>query len=370
MTDRSVRNLAHLRKSASTARVLNLLNVYDEHGHTDEWADSPFFQTPALNQSLIIKHRLRRDELDAFHLRRQVATKVVIPIDNADLKAGGRFIFVDQRHFDRSIQEAFGLEPDHPDVRVLRLLDKLPSLDPFLLREQLRREGVSAAPCYFAISDADMQKMIKFVEDEIAPLVSLCLGGGVDTDGSGRRLAGKILSDEPGDQMEALRQTLRLSPENYAEGIFCWKGFLYYKWVLTTLMSEVAGVAEAVWSIKPVGSLDSTAREYLDRGRGVLRDRIIATIDEVGRTLQIYDKAYAELTVESRPIAFRDFLLNAPSLFARLGEQLGAVQHVVSFWNFRFGRNAAPVGVDELIDIFMDFETGLADRNKELGQAA
>lgn len=369
MTDRAIRNLAHLRRSASTARVLNLLNVHDEHGKTEDWAARPFFQTPALNQSLIIKHRLRRDELDSFHLRRQVATKIIVPIDNSDLKAGGRYMFVDQRNFERSLQEAFGIEPEHPDVRILRLLDKLPSLDPFLLREQLRREGVEAAPCYFAISEADMERMIKFVEDEIAPLVNLCLGGGPINEEASRTLASKILSDDPGDRMEALRETLRLSPENYAEGIFCWKGFLYYKWVLNSLMGEVVEVAQSVVTTKPIGKPDPTAKEYLDRGRKVLSERIMTTIDEVGRTLRIYDNAYAELTVESRPIAFRDFLLNAPTLFARLGEQLGAVQHVVSFWRFRFGPNSAPVAVDEMIDIFMDFETGLADRNQEVGQS-
>ena len=28
----------------------------------------------------------------------------------------------------------------------------------------------------------------------------------------------------------------------------------------------------------------------------------------------------------------------------------------------------APVGVEELIDVLMDFETGLADRDEEVGQ--
>lgn len=74
------------------------------------------------------------------------------------------------------------------------------------------------------------------------------------------------------------------------------------------------------------------------------------------------------MTQDSRPGAFRDFLLQAPRLFTRLGEQLGAIQHVVSFWRFRFSPGAAPIGVDELIDVFMDFETGLADRNQDLGQ--
>jgi len=142
MTDRTLRNLAHLRRSASTARVLNLLKIYLDHGGEAEWAKRPLFRTPALNRSLIIKHRLRRDETDCFHLRRHVATKVVIPLDAADLKAGGRYVFVGQRGFEGVMREAFGIDAWHPDLATLNLLDRLPSLDPFLLREQLKRSGI------------------------------------------------------------------------------------------------------------------------------------------------------------------------------------------------------------------------------------
>jgi hypothetical protein len=368
MTDRAIRNLAHLRRSASTARVLNLLKVYNEHGRSPDWAARPIFQTPALNRALIIKHRLRRDEFDAFHIRRQVATKVVIPIDADELKTGGRFLFVDQRNFERLMHEAFGLDAGHPDLNTLRLMDALPSLDPFLLREQLRRGGVDPAACYFSISDSDLARMLAFVEGEIRPLVTLSLGSDIETVGSTRRLAGKILASDPGDRMEALRETLNLHPDEYQEGVFCWKGFLYYKWVLTSLLGDVAAVADAVSTVRPIGKVDRTAREYLDRGRRVLHERIMATCDEVARTLRIYDDAYADLTLHGRPAAFRDFLLRAPRLFTRLGEQLGAVQHVISFWRFRFSPGSAPVSVEELIDVFMDFETGLADRDQAMGQ--
>jgi hypothetical protein len=368
MTDRAIRNLAHLHRSASTARVLNLLKVHNEHGRDPEWAEKPVFRTPALNRALIIKHRLRRDEFDAFHLRRQVATKVVIPIESEDLKTGGRFLFVDQRNFERLMHEAFGLEPTHQDVSTLRLMDALPSLDPFLLREQLRRGGVEPAACYFSISEADMERMLAFVEDEIRPLVTLSLGEDIEAVGSTRRLAGKILSSDPGDRMEALRTTLNLHPDEYQEGVFCWKGFLYYKWVLTSLLADVASVADAVATVKPVGKIDRTGREYIDRGRRVLHERIMSTCEEVSRTICIYDDAYADLTINGKPSAFRDFLLRAPRLFTRLGEQLGAVQHVISFWRFRFSPGSPPVSVDELIDVFMDFETGLADRDQDAGQ--
>ena len=379
MTDRAVRNLEHLRGSASTARVLNLLRVWEENGDSradgavrnPDWAARPVFRTPALNRSLIIKHRLRRNEFDLFTGRRQVATKVVIPIEDDDLKTGGRYVFVNQIGFERSMTEAFGVQSTHPDIETLRLIDRLPSLDPFLLREQLRRGGLDPAPCYFSISEGDLQRMTAFVRSEIEPLVTLSLGG--DTlavaHDTAARMASKILSNTPGNQLDALRQTLRLAPEQYEEGVFCWKGFLYYKWTLAALLTDVAAVAEAVRTIRPVGKLDPQAKEYIARGRDVLRGRIIKTCDEVSRTLRVYDDAYAKLTQEGRPIAFRDFLLDAPSMFSRLGDQLGAVQHIVSYWRFRFGPGAPAVNVEELMDIFMDFETGLLGRGETADMA-
>ena len=42
-----------------------------------------------------------------------------------------------------------------------------------------------------------------------------------------------------------------------------------------------------------------------------------------------------------------------------MGEKLGAVQHITSFWSFRVGAKAAPMPAPELFDIFMDFEASL-----------
>ena len=117
-------------------------------------------------------------------------------------------------------------------------------------------------------------------------------------------------------------------------------------------------------TIKPIGKTDDAAREFLARSRDVLRARIIKTCDEVSRTLRVYDDAYSKLTREGQPTAFRDFLLDAPAMFAKLGDQLGAVQHIVSYWRFRFAPGAPPANVEELMDIFMDFETGLLGRGE------
>jgi hypothetical protein len=374
MSDRTIRNLGHLQASASTARVLNLLSVWKRHGHTEAWAEAPMFANPSLNRCWIIKHRLRRNELDLFRSRRQVATKILLPIESTDLKLGGRFIFIDQIDFVRSLQESFGASLGDRDIETLRLLDKLPSLDPFLLREQLRRHNIEPARCYFEVAEADLKRMFAFVESEIRPLVSMSLGETAGANALGAQattnLVSKILSNAGGPEMEPLRMTLRLEANEYAEGVFCWKGFLYYKWAVADILKDVSKIADEVATIRPVGPMDAEAKAYIDRGRRVLRYMILKTCESVIETLKVYDDAYANLTQNGRPTAFREFLLDAPRMFTRLGEQVGAVQHILSFWRFRFAPRSPKVGVDELMDIFMDFEGSLAPRDQDGRRAA
>ena len=75
MVDRSVRSLEHLQTSASTARVLKLRTVGRTKGGDPEYAARPLFKNPSLNTSIIVKHRLRGNELDQFSGPRSSATK-------------------------------------------------------------------------------------------------------------------------------------------------------------------------------------------------------------------------------------------------------------------------------------------------------
>ena len=373
MTDRAVRNLENLRKSASTARVLNLLRVALEHGRNPEWRSAPMFANTVLNRCIVLKHRLRRDEIERFRVRRHVATKIILPIDSADLRIGGRYVFVDQIGFDRTLAETFGIGPDHPDLQVLRLIDELPGLDPFLLREQLRRNGHTPAPCYFNVSEGDLSRMATFVATEIAPLVDLSLGPDADIAAENpiARLTAKIMSNSAGEDMSALGDTLMLEPEEYEEGVFCWKGFLYYKWALQAITGDIGWVVDSVQRVRPIGRVSAQQHAAIDRAREQVRRRIVNTCEAASDMLRVYDDAFRGLTGEGRPTAFRDFLRDAPILFSRLGERLGAVQHIVSFWTFRMAADKPKPGADELLDLLVDFENSLSsDRPDRLALAA
>lgn len=362
MRDRAVRSLVSLEQSASTARVLNLRATHRNSRHDPALETHPFFHNKVLNECILVKHRVRPHERDLFPVAPATATKILVPIDAKDLRHGARFIMLGQKDFEEAVGDAFGdaLRPGAPDRHMLELIDQLPSLDPFLLREHLKRHGFDPARAYFAITDADIQRMFEFVRGEVMGLVTLSGGQKVD-DQAARRLADKLLSNSVDSGFEPLKITLKLSDKDYQDGVFCWRGFLYYKWVLHELTPAIEKVAHELEAIRPRGPSTPEASIYLPLARRRIDAAVAATVAGVHETLAVYDRAYRSLTEDGQPTAFRDFLLAAPTMFMGLGEQTGALQHMVSFWRYRFpqGRGTL-VSPEELMDIFLDFEDGLA----------
>ncbi len=257
------------------------------------------------------------------------------------------------------------------DTALLEALDELPSLDPFLLREHLKRRDFRIANCYFAISAADTDRMQRFVSSEISKLVDLAYGGNGAASGNNNisKLVTLLLSGEVDHRLEPLRLTLGLEGDNFREGIFSWKGFLYYKWVLTSLWPELRAVISELTEVKIVGPRDNELlREVKDIGQRV-NSRIMGQVKKVRDTLQVYDDAFAELTQAGNPMAFRDFLLKSPEMFITLGERTGMVSHIASFWRYRFPKGRPlRAELDELFDILQDFHHGLGD-DEELSSA-
>lgn len=361
--DRVMRSLRALERTASTSRVLNLIAIEAESSHRPEYVQHPLFKNKILNTALIIKHRLRNDDIYLFDEARPTATKIIIPFDRRDLGLGGQSVFVGQRGWTEVLVEACNASGDMSrDLTTLRSMDNLPSLDPFLLREHLRRHGLNVANCYFALSPADYDAMQGFVTMEIAKLIELAYR---DVGGLGRahaaRLVEALLATDVDERLEPLRDTLVMEGESFKEGVFSWKGFLYYKWMLTKLWPKLTDVSNEIGRIVVTGQRDAETSRYLEEARKRLQGGVMVERSAILRTLKVYDDAFDSLVDNGRPQQFRDFLLRAPELFLSLGERVGVISHIASFWRYRFPEGEAITAhVDEAIDIFMDFEAGLS----------
>ncbi|WP_269714665.1 hypothetical protein [Caulobacter sp. NIBR2454] len=350
-----------MQKTASTSRVLNLPAVETQSSARPEYSESPMFRSRILNTALIIKHRLRPDDSYLFDDARATATKIIIPFERSDLGLGGQSLFVGQRGWADILREACRDVADiAPDLRVLRLIDSLPSLDPFLLRENLRRHGHRVAPCYFAISQADMEQMQHFVGDQIAELTRMAYREGKTTGNESTNLVKALLSTDVDERLEPLRQTLVLEGESFREGVFSWKGVLYYKWMFSVLEPQLRQVVRELGELVASRVPDPDTAIHIDTMRKRLQRAILLQKRDVKRTLEVYDDAFRDLTINGKAQAFRAFLLSAPDLFLSLGEKIGAISHISSFWRYRFPQGRPPVApVDEVYDILNDFEASL-----------
>lgn len=361
MSSRSHRDLAALTNTASTSRVLNLALLDQRHGDEAAHKAKPLFLSRQLNTALVIKHRLRSNERWDKAMKRLNATKVVIPFESANLRTGGHVFFVGESNQAAKLRETAGIgaEELQHDLRILEQIDALPSLDPFLMREQLRRNGFNAADTYFNISPGDLARMQAFVAGEIKQLVSMAFGmeGGGE---SANRLAEALLSTQLDERLEPLRLTLRLEGDAFREGVFCWKGFLYYKWMRDELLGDVARVVKEIDHLRITGPRDKPSMDYITTTQAKVRKNLRAEIGAAREAIADYDRMFDDLVTNSKANAFREFLLAAPAKFVQLGERLGNAAHVASFWRFRFpDPKRLVVTVEEALDILQDFESSL-----------
>lgn len=369
--DRTYRSLRGLEKTASTSRVLNLAALSARHADNPEHQKNPFFVAGALNGAVIVRHRLRDIEREAFDRHRFSATKLIIPFTRTDLGLGGRTFFVGERGWLDIFEELRGQAGDlSRDAAVLEAIDELPSLDPFLLREHMKRRGFDISPSHFEISAPDLQRMQRFVGSEITKLIELAYRDVSDvTESNTSRLVEALLSARTDARLEPLRLTLRLEPENYKEGIFAWKGFLYYKWVLNSLWPNLKDVFAELGRVKVMGSIDSETAAELSATKVRLRSKMERQVKSVMGHLNTYDQTFAQLTGDGNAVAFRDFLLKSPELFLSLGEGCGLVSHIATYWRYQFAKGK-PLHADvmQLLDILQDFEAslGAGDDDKPL----
>ena len=365
--DRSFRSLTAL-SSASTSRVLNLLAISQTHGDKEGFQRNPLFSSPHLNSAIIVKHRLRSDETSLFASSRAVGTKVIIPFEANNLRAGGKSLMVGQHGYEYLLREVchYGERSDTTrDMKILDLLDRIPSLDPFLLREHLRSNDISPDPCYFDISEADQQRMFQYTAGEIGRLINMAMGSDSGQNSATDRMVEALLSNDVTDKLEPLRVTLGMSESDFREGVFSWRGFIYYKWSLMTFSGDLVDTLRHIKTIQANGPTTHDEKTYLGSARQEIIRGAKRNADSVKAIIASYTDAYEGLIAERDARRFRDFLLGAPCMFLEIGEKMASLSHITSFWKYRFGKGGSRLmDGEELVAIFQDFSRSVSDDSR------
>lgn len=362
---RGLRSLEALYRTASTSRVLNLYQVYEQNKEEDEYARHPFFRDSTLNRAIYVKHRLRADETYLMPRSSPVATKIIFPFDKTTLRAGGQSILIGQSGYQATLIEMLGGEQRamEEDFTLLSLLSKLPSLDPFLLKETLTRYNYFPADCYFAMSNADIDRMRTFAGEQIRQLITLAFGGSnTQMSQSIRRMVDAILTKDTESRLDPLRITLGLDGQQFEDSIFSWKGFLYFKWQFNGSMTKLKTLAVALDRVSLEGAMDKVLDTSISNQRIALKKAIQKAARGCVAILGLYDDAFNDLVEHGNAAAFRKFLLEAPRLFIELGHSMGVMSHITSFWDYRFPNpNRLHMQASEFHEMLTEFLTSLTE---------
>ncbi len=355
-----VRNLSTIVATSSSARVLNLHALYIEQPEDPDYRGAPMFAHPLLNRAIIVKHNVAPGEEDRLAPRRFNATKVIFPLDPSDLNLGGQFLFVDQHDFVGVLSRhlEYGDLPLDRDVAVLRVFDRLPTLDPFLVREALAKEDIEVDRCYFRFSQPDKAHMLGFVEGEMGSLIKLCFGELRAGDQRTKRLSRLLLADYDAPDLAPLQSTLQMDDRDFSEAMFSWKAVLYYRWRIHTLTTPLKSTLRSISRLGAKRSSEDTQRFTLS-AKSLLENSIAAAWRGIAETLQLYDQAYSALIEKQDPASFRQFLAQGSGLFLDLGERIGRLEQVIGFWAYRLSQHDT-MSAEEVVDALRDLLQGMS----------
>ena len=192
--------------------------------------------------------------------------------------------------------------------------------------------------------------MLGFVAGEIEALIQLCFGDMKANDKRTRRLSQLLLADQDSPDLEPLRLTLRMEEAEFSEAMFSWKAFLYYRWRSRTVAPKLKATMKSLSGIR-VRRYERDELSFVIDAKTLLERTITNAWREVAQRLRLYDRAFASLTNQENPDSFRSFLIHGSSLFIELGDRIGRLEQVVSFWSDRFGdQRIAGMSPDDVLD--------------------
>jgi hypothetical protein len=320
------------------------------------------FLARELNNVILVKEARPSRKSSRFHYEQSIGTKLYFPYHCSRIYDGGKSAFVDDPQIRRILKHHAGLDSDENsedadrDLNLIRLLEELPSLDPFLVKDKLDIEGISANEIYFQISEIEWKAIQAHVSDKLKPIISFAFPDAKDQEkGRTRFLMKKLWNTKEIEALMPIMDAFNLPREEASKIFSAWKGIMYYDFEYNRSLPKWRENIE--WMQQ-----DAAPKNFVDRERRVmlqeLMDSVRALYKEFWEDLQeifsSYEEAYATLFVHRRePGPFIDFMRDAVKTYWVLGSRMSAINHSAIVWDIlTSGTFKRRIGYDQLYNLF------------------
>lgn len=306
----------------------------------DNAQDPYFFRVPKMHGLVLIKEPVlesRRDPGSPI-----VTTKLYLPYNHDDVYEGGRSVyFTDPRLLD-ILNELFGLgsafkgEADlQHDLKILGILDRLPSLDGFLMRDALELDGIAANENYFEVTGAERSQIYEFVRRKFEPLVRAACEEEATLSTKVNQLIDKVWEAKDKKALEPLIRAFRFPEEEALQIFSSWKGINFYTYQY--YQGKQRREQFALWlkdRAVPRNFVSKGDHDHLNAARRTVVERFREQWSAVEAIARKYEALYANfLRVPEGVVEFLEFLRKSREIYWRMGDTLSKINHAIYCWD-------------------------------------
>lgn len=359
--------------SSGASRILNVAEITRGLEQTAREAGTPppgqlLFKHRSLNRTVFIKRpkefapppssplvstaeiidngQLRTITLDS-HTRVEkgdIATVVYVPYDPEHVEEGGVSFELAGRNRFQALFDATGFDARSDsdsvrrDLRILELIEDLPSLDPFLLKDRVALEDMAVPEAYFSISDAEFEDIKQFILGKFRPVTERVVDpGSPNAVQHTEQFIMKLWEARDLDYLEPITKAFRLDPAQAGEIYYSWKGVTYYEYQYKRGQRALLGFADWLHSrAVPADFAKPAAREAMAEQARDVATAFARHLRNSSEILRTYNQSYEDLFVhggDARP--FIGFLRDSSTLFWDIAASISALNHGISVWQQR-----------------------------------
>ncbi len=335
-------------------------------------AESRLFRCAALNSTVIFKYPNFDQDISDHDLSgqgmldgagepvvprargggRPIETAIFVPHDPQDLPAGGYGIYLRQRDFESLLKRHVGLDVSasdsayEQDVAVLGAIDRVPSLDPFLLKSALSFCADRVSSSYFSISSEEEAAVREVIAEKLRPIVAKALALNAP-EMIHERTEGFLDSLWNPDLPEAgmFLGSLGIPSENARSVIDGWKGIAYYKVNFDRAKTGIIALVHWLDSSAALpleGRTDRVRSERLTMFRAKVREKIKTVAQQMNQVFKRYNESHGQLMSDGKAAPFRTFLENVDRYYWVLGYCSMSLRHCASIFNRHTANGAKP----------------------------
>ena len=348
-----------IKLESGASRVFNCLQItraLREQLKRDVAPDELFFSSRPLNNIILIKETNATGEkgADPFDDPLPVRTKVFVPYNAENPYEGGQSSFTDDARFEEALAYMVGngrVDGDsfERDLRRIRTLEQLPSLDPFLLRDRFAMSGDKVNEAYFRLSEEDWRAIRAHMRERFVLIGRFATQGkGEVSDATIDMLVDRIWEARNLEPLFPLLAAFGLPADRAGEFFYSWKGIGFFDYEFTRNTKLVRAFSQWIQSAQPSGYADREASEAIEASRSHVRTRMRSMLGDTLQTLGEFNTSFDQLFRKRETAAnFSNFMLHSRRHFWRLGNNLNGIYHVLTLWDRATRRSvdrSLPVG--------------------------